>query len=57
MPFSPQPSEPNSHKGRILVVIAEFLSPGAKQLLEAEHIGYYESGGSLYLPRLAPTFT
>ncbi len=42
--------EPNSNKGRILVVIAEFLSPGAKQLLEAEHIGYYESGGSLYLP-------
>jgi DNA-binding transcriptional regulator YhcF (GntR family) len=37
-------------KEPILVLIAEYLSPGAKQQLEAEHIGYYESGGSLYLP-------
>jgi Transcriptional regulator, AbiEi antitoxin, Type IV TA system len=37
-------------KETILVLIAEYLSPGAKEQLEAEHIGYYESGGSLYLP-------
>ena len=38
------------HKGSVLMVIAEYLSPGAKEQLEAEHIGYFESGGSLYLP-------
>lgn len=39
-----------SHKDIILVMIAEYLSPGAKAQLQAEHIGYFESGGSLYLP-------
>ena len=37
-------------KETTLVLIAEYLSPGAKEQLKAEHIGYYESGGSLYLP-------
>jgi hypothetical protein len=32
------------------VLIAESISPGAKELLRAERIGYYDSGGSLYLP-------
>lgn len=36
--------------GDVLVVIANYLSPGAKAQLQAEHIGYFESGGSLYLP-------
>jgi DNA-binding transcriptional regulator YhcF (GntR family) len=39
-----------SRRGIVLVVIAEYLSPGAKAQLQAEHIGYFESGGSLYLP-------
>lgn len=39
-----------SHKEIVLVMIAEYLSPGAKAQLQAEHIGYFESGGSLYLP-------
>ncbi len=39
-----------SHKDIVLVMIAEYLSPGAKAQLQAEQIGYFESGGSLYLP-------
>lgn len=31
-------------------LVAESISPGAKELLKSEHIGYYDSGGSLYLP-------
>lgn len=32
------------------VLAAESLSPGAKELLRAEQVGYFDSGGSLYLP-------
>jgi hypothetical protein len=32
------------------LLVAESISPGAKDLLRAERIGYYDSGGSLYLP-------
>ena len=32
------------------LLIAESLSPGAKELLRAERIGYFDSGGSLFLP-------
>ncbi len=32
------------------LLVAESLSPGAKELLKSEHVGYYDSGGSLYLP-------
>lgn len=32
------------------VLIADSLSPGAKELLQAERIGYFDSGGSLFLP-------
>lgn len=32
------------------LLVAESLSPGAKELLRHERIGYYDSGGSLYLP-------
>jgi DNA-binding MarR family transcriptional regulator len=32
------------------LLIAESLSPGAKELLRAERVGYYDSGGSLFLP-------
>ncbi|NRO98895.1 hypothetical protein GWC77_23595 [Paraburkholderia sp. NMBU_R16] len=32
------------------LLVAESLSPGAKELLRSERIGYYDSGGSLYLP-------
>lgn len=32
------------------MVVAEEISPGAKELLAAERVGYYDGGGSLYLP-------
>lgn len=34
----------------LLLLIAESISLGAKELLKKERIGYYDSGGSLYLP-------
>ena len=34
----------------ISLLVAESISPGAKDLLRNEHVGYYDSGGSLYLP-------
>jgi hypothetical protein len=41
---------PGSDIDLVPVVAAESLSPGAKELLRAEHVGYFDSGGSLYLP-------
>lgn len=32
------------------LLLAESISPGAKELLRSEHVGYYDSGGSMYLP-------
>ncbi|OGA39366.1 MAG: hypothetical protein A3G24_17425 [Betaproteobacteria bacterium RIFCSPLOWO2_12_FULL_62_13] len=32
------------------VLVAESISPGAKELLRKERIGYFDSGGSLFLP-------
>lgn len=32
------------------MVVAESISPGAKEFLAAERIGFYDAGGSLYLP-------
>ncbi|HVW69461.1 MAG TPA: helix-turn-helix domain-containing protein [Steroidobacteraceae bacterium] len=32
------------------VLAAEAISPGAKELLRAEQVGYFDSGGSLFLP-------
>lgn len=31
-------------------LVAESISPGAKDLLRSERVGYYDRGGSLYLP-------
>ncbi len=43
--------ELNLHsKETVLVLVSEYLSPGAKKLLQSEKVGYYDSGGSLYLP-------
>jgi hypothetical protein len=38
--------------GRIVVPLlaAESISPGAKELLKKENVGYYDTGGSLFLP-------
>lgn len=32
------------------LLAAESLSPGAKELLKSENVGYYDSGGSLFIP-------
>ena len=32
------------------LLVAQSISPGAKDLLRAERVGYYDSGGSLFLP-------
>jgi DNA-binding transcriptional ArsR family regulator len=34
----------------VSVLVADSISPGAKELLKQEHIGFYDSGGGLYLP-------
>lgn len=35
---------------QVPVLVAELISPGAKELLQQQRFGYYDSGGSLYLP-------
>ena len=37
-------------RGPVPLLVAEAISPGAKQLLKDERVGYYDSGGSLFLP-------
>ena len=37
-------------KEPLSLLVAESISPGAKDLLRDERVGYYDSGGSLYLP-------
>ena len=32
------------------MLIAESISPGSKELLQGERVGYFDSGGSLFLP-------
>ena len=43
---------PKSAEGRQTVsfLVAQSISPGAKDLLRDERVGYYDSGGSLFLP-------
>jgi hypothetical protein len=42
----------NKHRSddTVTILVAESLSSGAKELLREERVGYYDSGGSLYLP-------
>lgn len=45
-------SRPSGQGGgeSVSLVVAESISPGAKDLLRTERVGYYDSGGSLFLP-------
>jgi hypothetical protein len=45
-------SKPAGQSGdeALSLLLAESLSPGAKELLRDERVGYYDSGGSLFLP-------
>lgn len=44
--------EAQSSRERVSILVAESISPGAKELLRDARIGYYDSGGSLFLPAL-----
>jgi hypothetical protein len=39
-----------SRQEMVPIVVAEALSPGAKNLLREERVGYYDTGGSLFVP-------
>jgi len=41
---------PRRNRERQFLILAESISPGAKELLRAERVGYFDSGGSLFLP-------
>lgn len=47
-------TRPGREDGRqmdtVPMLIAESISPGSKELLQAERVGYFDSGGSLFLP-------
>jgi hypothetical protein len=43
-------AQPRRDRDRQFMILAESISPGAKELLRAERVGYFDSGGSLFLP-------
>ena len=43
------PSE-RADQRRLPFIVAESISPGAKELLREEQVGYFDSGGSLFVP-------
>lgn len=43
------PPEKANHE-RLPLIAAESISPGAKELLREERVGYFDSGGSLFVP-------
>ncbi len=43
------PSE-RANEQRLPLIVAETISPGAKELLRDEQVGYFDSGGSLFIP-------
>lgn len=45
-----RPSGPGKSPRVVPVFAATSLSPGVKELLQAEQVGYYDRGGSLFLP-------
>ena len=42
--------EPAEGRQAVFFLVAQSISPGAKELLRNERVGYYDSGGSLFLP-------
>lgn len=45
-------AERSNYRGKTIVPLlaAESISPGAKELLKSENVGYYDTGGSLFIP-------
>jgi hypothetical protein len=48
-PAHDRPKAPSSD-GPVAVLVAQSISPGAKELLRESRVGYFDSGGSLFLP-------
>jgi hypothetical protein len=40
----------SANEQRLPLIVAESISPGAKELLREEQVGYFDSGGSLFIP-------
>ena len=43
-------SNEENEQQTIPLILAESISPGARELLKSERVGYYDSGGSLHIP-------
>ena len=48
--FARRWQQPAEGRQQVFVLVAQSISPGAKDLLRNERVGYYDSGGSLFLP-------
>ena len=48
--FARRRLEPAERQQTVFFLAAQSISPGAKELLRNERVGYYDSGGSLFLP-------
>jgi len=46
--FAHDHSPASTSNDRILIIVAGAISPGAKDLLRSERVGYYDRGGSLF---------
>ena len=46
----PRNNKDGDSEAPLSLLVAESISPGAKELLKSECVGYYDSGGSLFLP-------
>jgi hypothetical protein len=46
----PRGPEDGRQMDTVPMLIAESISPGSKELLQGERVGYFDSGGSLFLP-------
>ncbi|MXW86561.1 MAG: hypothetical protein F4Z55_11975 [Boseongicola sp. SB0667_bin_21] len=47
---APRSRHPEEKREAASFLIARSISPGARELLRSERVGYYDSGGSLFLP-------
>ncbi len=48
--FSNRRPQSTEERQTLFFLVAQSISPGAKDLLRDERVGYYDSGGSLFLP-------
>ena len=48
--FAGRSLEPAEGRQAVFFLVAQSISPGARELLRNERVGHYDSGGSLFLP-------